>query len=283
MKYSHLLSEILRHPWAIEIGFAFSQLPIIHQMLEGNQSFQPRGDIGASIHVVDRTGAAHPIDGNYKEGSVAIITMVGALTKYGGDCHFGADDYAQYLRMAFANPRISGVVLRMDGPGGSVNAIQTMVETLQARNKPVITHADMAASAHYWVAAHTDFIMGADTISGGFGSIGVLLTWADMSEYYKKKGVELKTIYAPESTQKNSEWEEALKGNFDPLKNEVLSPLAQKFQQAVLTTRTKLKDKENALAGKFYSTERALEIGLIDGIGTMEEAIRKIQTLKILY
>ena len=142
--------------------------------------------------------------------------------------------------------------------------------------KPVISSADLSASAAYWIASASDHIMANNNISAEFGSIGVMMSFADVQPYYEKQGVKFHTIYAPESNYKNRPFEKALKGDYDEIKQEELSPLAIKFQNAVKANRgDKLKEETaGILNGKMFYAEQAKEVGLIDSIGSLDEAVQ---------
>jgi protease-4 len=163
-----------------------------------------------------------------------------------------------------------------------------MVEAInysKAKGKPVVALADLAASAAYWVASACDMIIASNDISSEFGSIGVMISFADMAPYYEKEGVKVHTVYAPESTHKNLPLENAMKGDYALLQDEVLSPLAKQFQKTVKKNRSgKLDDKaEGILNGKMFYSDQALKNGLIDKIGNLEFAVKQAKRLSVAY
>jgi protease-4 len=89
--------------------------------------------------------------------------------------------------------------------------------------------------------------------------------------------VKFHTVYAPESKDKNLAFEKALKGDYALMQSEILSPLAQQFQNHVKQSRSgKLDEKvPGILSGKMFFAQAALEHGLIDSIGNMQKAISK--------
>jgi protease-4 len=113
------------------------------------------------------------------------------------------------------------------------------------------------------------------------GSIGVVLPFSNYSEYFKKEGIETRNIYAPESTHKNLEFEEAQKGNDEPMKNNVLSPLAKKFQDDVKKRRgDKLNcNAEGILNGAMFFEEDSVKHGLADGKGTLGDSIQRVMDM----
>lgn len=213
--------------------------------------------------------------------AVAVIEVIGAFTKYGSYCDYGAEEIAAYMKMALANPKVVGAVLIGDSGGGAVNAISPYTDVLNARTKPVVALCDTCASAMYYVASHTDHIMASNNISAAFGSIGVMISLADIRPKLEAEGVKFHTVYAPESTHKNKAFELLLEGKYEMIQEEMLSPLAKNFQNAVKAQRgNKLKaDEVGVLTGKMFFTDDAIAVGLADSKGNMQAAQEKVREL----
>jgi len=116
------------------------------------------------------------------EGSgakVGILTASGMITD--GELSAGGlngEDFAGLVDMAIEDASIKAVVLRIDSPGGSVQASETMrraLARLKENNKPlVVSMGGMAASGGYWIAAEADEIWTAPTtLTGSIGVFGV--------------------------------------------------------------------------------------------------------------
>jgi protease-4 len=198
---------------------------------------------------------------------------------------------------------IRGIVLRIDSPGGSVGAsqeLQSMV--LKIRNeyeKPVyVSMGDVAASGGYYIAAAADEIY---ALKGTLtGSIGVILSKPDLSKLTEKIGIEMETVKsgrfkdAGASTRPLSELEREM---FDHL----IQNTHQQFLDDVLAHREPqladalkglsseawegyLFDQEMATTasaflatladGRVYTGQQALELGLVDSLGTLDDTIR---------
>jgi protease-4 len=275
MNFSHILSEILRGQWAIEPQTALSHSSLVASLISGkSENFQPRSEF---LHLVS-AGSGIVTSDNYKDapaGSVAIIPVKGTMMKYGTMCSYGTEEIAARFADAFASKKIAAIVMDIDSGGGAVNAIAPLANLLSSKSKPVIALCDTAASAAYYVASGTDHIMADNNLSAGFGSIGVVTSFVDMQPYWEMQGVKFHTIYAKESKDKNLAFEKALKGDYEMMQDEILSPLARQFQNHVKQSRaTKLKSETpGILTGKMFFAEDALENGLIDSIGNMEKAL----------
>lgn len=212
------------------------------------------------------------------KGSVAIIPLKGTMLKYGTLCEYGMVEVAHEIRTAALSENIGGIVLDVDSGGGSVDAIAPVVSAIEfskALGKPVVASVDMACSAAYWAASVCDKIIADNSISAEVGSIGVMMSFWDVKGFYEEKGYKLHTIYAPESDQKNLPFEMALKGEYDLIKTEELSPLAISFQEAIKGNRVNKINLEipGILNGKTFLSGPAMEHGLIDAIGSLTLAV----------
>ena len=123
-------------------------------------------------------------------------------------------------------------------------------------------------------------IVANNTISAEFGSIGVMMQFPDYAKYYEERGIKIHTIYSNLSTYKNAPFEAARKGEYTSIKEEQLDPLARQFQEAVKAHRQQLDQKiDGILAGRMFYAKDALKHGLIDQIGTEQEATDLVRRL----
>ena len=218
------------------------------------------------------------------KGSTAIIPIKGTLLKYGTMCQYGALELAQLIRLAAAHPNINAIVLDIDSGGGAVNAVAPLTEAIRfvkTTGKPIGASIDMACSAAYWVASETDILVADNSISAMVGSIGVMLTFADMAARYEKEGIKIHTVYSKFSGQKNKEMADAMEGDYEAIQTNMLDPLAIRFRDAVKANRKgklNLSD-ESILEGKTYFPEEGKSIGLIDKIGDSMAAVLAVSAM----
>ncbi len=285
MAYPFLVSSILKETWAIEPRYAGSLAVFVSSLLNGME-LEPAGE-RPSLSIITPAGeameyqlpSAEEILPDYNkapQGSIAIIPLKGSMTKEDTMCAYGSVSIAKFIRHAADHRNISGIILDIDSGGGAVNAIAPLIDAIEhaKSRKPVVAYADTAASAAYYTAVYCDQIILANDISAQVGSVGIMVSFVDLRPMWEKEGVRFHTIYAPESPHKNQAFELALKGKYDLIKSEILSPLAQKFQEAVKTQRPNLDLKvEGIISGKMFYAQDALNHGMVDGIGTLEQAI----------
>lgn len=283
MQFNSVLTDISRGVWAISFEGLQSYAPIVSKLLAGEAL-----DLGtpkvpnAFVSFIDNSGKnIFAKNTELPQGSIAVIEMNGAIVKRGDMCTYGADEIVAALQMAEDNPNVIGTILKIDGPGGSVAAIPPFIEFGKNKTKPVVGLYDMCCSAHlYAMLSCCDHIMAENNLSATIGSIGVMLTLKDNREELKAKGIILHEIYPEESSTKNEAFRLALEGKYEMIKQEMLSPMAVQFQNAVKTARPNLKqDEPGVLTGKTFTADKAKEIGLIDSIGSQTTAMQMVQMM----
>jgi protease-4 len=215
----------------------------------------------------------------------ALIEVQGIIAT---DTEASADNVVSGLRSAFKNEETAGVIIRINSPGGSpVQAGYINDEIRRLREKypdiPVYAVAtDICASGGYYIAAAADEIY-ADKASV-IGSIGVLMDGFGFVEAMKNLGVERRLLTAGEH--------KGFLDPFSPMKDEdadhiksVLKDIHAQFIQTVkegreksLTAKEKLALLENPdlFSGLIWTGEQALELGLVDGLGSSSYVAREI-------
>lgn len=286
-----LVDQIIRGQWLINLDHAHAagaQLDLLMNTSNDIKAItqdivEVRGSYQSNAFQANTFAATenNPSYDKLPQGSIASFGISGNLLKYGTLCTYGTEEIAEQMMQAAMHKNISGALMQMDSGGGAVNAIGPISDALnkfKEMGKPVLVHADACYSAAYWLAAQSNYIMAQNDISSGFGSIGVMMSFADVKGYYEQKGYKIHTIYAKESSEKNAPYEAALEGKYDLMQSEELSPLAVRFQNHVKSARgAKLKlEDSKILAGKTYSSNKSLENGLADGIGSRADAIQML-------
>lgn len=280
MIFSKTASEIKRGIWFMEPRIALSYADVINNVLSKTKNdFDPRPEAIAVRQALSPSGAYVNSDEEIPEGSIGIVAIHGPMIKYGDWCSYGADELVGFAAEFEAEENIIGQIWLMDSGGGSVAAVAPYLDFLKVAKKPVVALCDLCASANYYVASATDYIMAENNISAMFGSIGVMIQFADYKKYYEEKGIALHEIYADQSENKNKDFRAALENDYEPMKKEMLNPLAIQFQNHVKAHRPNLQNQDDVLSGKMYYAEEALQLGLIDGIGNIAKAIEKVKFL----
>lgn len=213
-------------------------------------------------------------------GSVAVIVIDDVVMKADAECGpLGTRSLAGLVSEAAAHPNIAGILLQIDSPGGQVSGTATLADAIKdARQvKPVVGLVDdgMMASAAYWFGSACQELY-ASQVTDQVGSIGVYTTLIDFSKRYEALGLKVHEIYAPQSTEKNAEYKQALTGNYKAVQ-ERLRQIADQFISQVKANRPQV--DESAFKGGLYNATEAKKKGLIDGFLSYSAAIQRVKAL----
>ena len=222
--------------------------------------------------------AASAASGSTRSGkqsrTVAIIPIQGVMFKDDLECGpVGMDTIGSYIRQMDANPNVDAIILNINSPGGTVSGTAQLGAVVASVSKPIFAFVDdLAASAAYWVASQCDMVI-ASTKRAEVGSIGVMLSFADIQPKLEKEGVKFHEIYSSLSPDKNADFARLRQGNYEQYVKDVLDPLATDFREAVTTGRGDRLTDKGILKGSLVFADKGISIGLVDKIATLDEAI----------
>jgi protease-4 len=221
---------------------------------------------------------------------VALITGAGTILRGSGSDFMGTDEgftsgaFIRMLRQVREDANISGVVMRIDSPGGDAFAsdeILREVRLLRDKKPLVISMSDAAASGGYYVSMTGDPIVAYPTTLTG--STGVLYTSVDVKGLYDKLGINREAL----TRGKNADIDSA----YGPLPEEGrlkiqkgLEEFYQSFVSKVAESRKRKYEQVEPLAqGRVWLGMHANERGLVDELGGLDTAfdvLRKKAGLK---
>lgn len=283
MLFSRTAKEIRGGLWAVNPFTGIASLQLAKQILAGETRKESSHKAEARIHyLVDSSGKTQNTDlSEIPPDSIAVVEIIGNMIRYGNYFCYGADELVSIARMYDEHPNIIGQIWIIDSGGGSVSAVGPYIDFLKEKQKPVLAYCDLCASAAYWIASNTDYVMAQNDISSMFGSIGVMATLFNYEKYYEALGIKEHVIYADPSGDKNKEFTNAIKGDYKLIKKLLLNPLAIRFQDMVKSNRKGKLDPavDGLLTGSMFFAKSSISNGLADGIGTMREAIIKVKEL----
>src|SRR6478672_10215075 len=188
-------------------------------------------------------------------------------------------NFKEELTKASKDDKVKAVVLRINSPGGTVNASDILyheLKTFKANKKiPVIASMmDVAASGGYYLAMATDAILvHPSTVTG---SIGVIMLTVNARGLLEKVGVEANAITSGPRKDMGSPFR-TMTTEEKAIFQSVIDSFYQRFLTVVQEGRPQLSaDQIKKLAdGRIYSGEQAKEAGLVDDIGYLDEAIER--------
>jgi ClpP class serine protease len=211
--------------------------------------------------------------GRTSKFTIGIIQLHGPLMKYDQDCGpMGMLSLTDIFKRNDNNPNLHVHILDIDSPGGTVAGTEEFGDAVRAAKKPTITIVrDLMGSAAVWVGTGSKEVYASKELDE-VGSIGVMMSFADLEPYYERLGVKFHSIEAEQSKDKNKIYKDLKKGEYDEYRKTVLNPIADKFISVVKQSRPNVKDDQ--LTGKVFFA-RELVGTLIDGIKTFDQVVAR--------
>lgn len=182
------------------------------------------------------------------------------------------------LRRASEDPTVKAIVLRVNSPGGAVTGSAEIHDFIRTLEKPVVASlSELAASGGYYISAPTDYIIARpDTLTGSIGVIIQLINAADLIE---ELGVSVNLITSADNKALGSLWQ-TLSPEQAAIFQGLVDESFEEFVTVVATGRRMARDEVLALAdGRIYSGRQALDNGLVDALGNLQDAIDKAAEL----
>ena len=187
-----------------------------------------------------------------------------------------SDRWVRELGHHGEDPSIRAVVVRIQSPGGVVGPTQEIhdaIQRLRDGGKPVVASmGSVAASGGYYLAAAaTRIVANPGTLTG---SIGVILQLAEVEGLLRKVGVRYEVVKAGRMKDVPS-FARPMTPEERAVVQAVLDDMHDQFISAIAAGRRLPKDRVRALAdGRVYSGRMAQQLGLVDALGGLEDAIR---------
>lgn len=200
-----------------------------------------------------------------EDANVARIDLYGAILE--------SDTFLKELSLLESNPNLKGVLLVIDSPGGAIAPSVEISEAIKriSAKIPVVAYAQGAmASGSYLAGVWANAIVA--NKGAMLGSIGVIINGVDVSELAQKLGIKTQIlkagIYKEAGTFMrpwNAQEEEMLKGL-------VYEQYAMFVESVANARKLDVNNAPNFAQGRILSAKSALELGLIDKIGSIYEA-----------
>ena len=188
--------------------------------------------------------------------------------------------YMDQVRDLMEDDGIKGVVLRIDSPGGAVAPTQELyTELLKLREiKPIVTSmGTVAASGGYYLSCATDWIVSnPGTITG---SIGVIMEFSNLEGLFGKLGISSRTIKSGKFKDTGNPMRQMTEEE-ERLLQAMIMDTYEQFVEAVLKGRPVEEDLVRPyLDGRVFTGRQAHELGLVDQLGNINDAIEKVSEM----
>ena len=216
-----------------------------------------------------------------EKNKIAIIHVEGAIVT--GDIGFntaGSGGIVKKINKARDDENVKGIVLRVNSPGGDVYAstmITNALEEFQSTGRPVITSmGDIAASGGVWVTTTSEEIWAENTTLTG--SIGVYGVYPDLSPLAKWVGInydgismtkagEIYDVRRGMNEEINKQFREGIENFYKDFVTKVANNREMDFSEVL-----------KVAGGRIWRGDKALELGLVDKLGSLDDAINSMVT-----
>ena len=216
-----------------------------------------------------------------EKNKIAIIHVEGAIVT--GDIGFntaGSGGIVKKINKARDDKNVKGIVLRVNSPGGDVYAstmITNALEEFQSTGRPVITSmGDIAASGGVWVTTTSEEIWAEHTTLTG--SIGVYGVYPDFSPLAKWAGIN----YDGVSMTKAGEIYDVRRGMNDEINKQFREGIENFYKDFVAKVANNrgmdFSEVLKVAGGRIWRGDKAHEIGLVDKLGSLNDAINSMAT-----
>ncbi|AGJ98566.1 Minor capsid protein C, putative [Wolbachia endosymbiont of Drosophila simulans wNo] len=242
-----------------------------------------------SFELLSLNNQKHPTFKNIKHSiknnveRTAIISIHGILTKKPGvfDGFLGMTSYEKIheeIESALGNKSIETILLDIDSPGGEVNGVFDLADfvySARGKKRIIAIANDDAYSAAYAIASSAEKIF--LTRTSGVGSIGVIASHIDQSKFDEKQGIKYTAIFAGSRKNDLNPHEPMTSESLESLQKEV-DRLYEMFLQLIARNRGLSIEKIRSTEAGLYFGEKAVEIGLADGM-TILSSINKNRSI----
>ncbi len=241
----------------------------ISSLFDGKVSFLTWRDYPVKTPVVSK---AHKIAVIYAEGTIS--PQSGNITQM----NIRAHDMEKIIDDINADADVRAVVLRINSPGGSALESELIYQQLKRIYKPVVVSmANVAASGGYYISCTADYVFADPFVITG--SIGVVSMIPNFHGLAQKAGVNSEQIKYGKFSVISDVWAPPSEALINALRKGSQRTYTE-FKQRVATARGLSMEQVEAVAqGRIWSNEKAVEYGLVDASGTLEDALAKAAEL----
>jgi len=219
-----------------------------------------------------------------KNDKIAVVYIVGpimtgdsAMSFLGGES-VGSDTIVRALREAEKDPKVKGIVLRVDSPGGSALASDLIWREVVNTKKPLVASmGDIAASGGYYVSMGAKKIfVEPGTLTGSIGVVGGKLALGGL---FAKIGITTETIKRGATAGTNS-----IVDPFTPAEREAwVRAMTETYRQfttkAAAGRKMDVTKLESLAQGRVFTGRMAVANGLADSLGTLDDAVAEVKMM----
>lgn len=217
-------------------------------------------------------------------GQVAVMPLYGLILHRGsamddmcGPTATSTNRFRKQINQAAADDSIKAIIIDVDSPGGTVEGVDELWSSIReaTKKKPVVAVVNcQCASAAYYIASACSEIVASP--SSQTGSIGVYCTHEDVSVWLEKTGIKVTLVKFGENKAEGNPYQ-PLPDTAREHMQQMVDEYGNKFEARVAKGRGKTQAKVHSTFGQgmMFSADKALEIGMVDSIGTLDDVLAR--------
>ena len=255
----------------------------------GTEDIKAMKFVRFSRYMDDRLASSQKLPG--EKAQIALVYAVGTIISDSntssshasmyGEGMASAEDIAKVIDESARYKHIKAIVLRIDSPGGSPTASETIRRSLihaqAAGKKVVVSMGGTAASGGYWIAAPADHIFAMPaTITGSIGVAGGKFV---LDKLWDKVGVNWEDVHIGDNSSLLSSNEV-----YSPAERERMNTMMDSIYDAFISRvaegrKLPVERVDQIARGRVWTGESALKVGLVDELGSLNDALDYAATL----
>ena len=260
-----------------EIGYVDNAIGEMKSLLELDEE-----DDLETVSMSEYTHSWKPKRSKSKD-RIAVIYAEGTILSNEGEQGTIVDDkYIKIIRDVRENEKVKAIVLRVNSPGGDAIASENILRELnlaqETGKKVVVSMGDYAASGGYYISCQADKIYAEpNTLTGSIGVFGMM---PNMSELFEEKlGIHWDSVKTAKNAVGLNPFFELSQDEQRMLQNSTIN-VYNTFLDRVAEGRDMHRDSVHTYAqGRIWSGVKAKEIGLVDDLGNLDDAIEEAATM----
>jgi signal peptide peptidase SppA len=286
-QYPHVLQAVLERPWAILPTYLRAIVEVLEVRISGERFTDE--ELAARIAEPHWAGERHMVaerssSTNGGAGAIVVLPLLGVITQRANmflamsGAGTSLERYSRAFQQAVDDPRVSGIVMDIDSPGGEVFGVPEFGDQVRAARgkKPIVAVANsLAASAAYWLGTQAGELV--VTPSSQVGSIGVWAAHTEFSRADDAAGVTTTVIRSGKFKYEANEFEplsEDARAHIQEMCDDYygmfLAAVAKGRAVGVATVR-------NAFGqGRVVGAREAVRLGMADRVGTLQETVDRV-------
>ena len=273
----YLAQEALSHKLVDRLAYPSDAEASLRKRLNINE------DDDIHFVTVDKYKTSIP-DTKSQKDRIAVVYAVGSIYDGKGDesKNIYSDNFIKTFRKAYKSDKVKAIVLRVNSPGGSALASENIWHEIEAAKKAgkivVTSMGDYAASGGYYISCNSDYIIAQpNTITGSIGVFGMIPSFQNALK--SNLGITIDVAKTHEHSDFGTGMRTLDQAELDIMQHSI-EDIYGTFMQRVANGRKMTVEQVDSIGqGRVWAGADAIKIGLVDKLGSLDDAIDKAAEL----